>query len=475
MVTSVRTRFAPSPTGTMHIGNVRTALFCWLYARRYGGEFVLRIEDTDRARSTEESVRGILEALKWLRLDADEGPFFQTSRFERYREVAAEMIADGRAYRCYCTPDEIAAMREQRTARGEKPRYDGRCRTRSAPRDGVAPAVRFRNPDEGRVVVEDLVHGPVVFENSELDDLVILRSDGTPTYHFSVVVDDVDMRISHVIRGDDHLNNTPRHINLFQSLGAAVPRFAHLPMIAGPDGAKLSKRHGAVSLLEYREQGYLADALLNYLVRLGWAHGDQEVFSREEMIALFDLSAVQRSPARFDVEKLNWINQQHMKSAPASQLAPELRSQLEMLGVPAADASSAVLEALVEAFRERVQTVREMAERARVYLTDDLAYDPKAVQKFLQESSGEALRAVHAALTLLPEWTEHSTQTAIESVAANAGIGLGKVAQPLRVAITGSAASPGIGITLQLIGRERTLARIERALDLIRTTKSGHP
>jgi glutamyl-tRNA synthetase len=271
------------------------------------------------------------------------------------------------------------------------------------------------------------------------------------------------------------LNNTPRHINLFHSLGAAVPRFAHLPMIAGPDGAKLSKRHGAVSLLEYREQGYLPDALLNYLVRLGWAHGDQELFSREEMIALFDLPAVQRSPARFDVEKLNWINQQHMKSAPASQLAVELRGQLEMLGVPATDASAAVLEALVEAFRERVQTLREMAERARVYVTDDLVYDPKAVQKYLQVSSVEALSAVHAALTSLPEWTEHSTQAAIESVAASAGIGLGKVAQPLRVAITGSAASPGIGITLQLIGRERTLARIASALDFTRTTESGHP
>ena len=474
MVDSVRTRFAPSPTGTLHIGSVRTALFCWLYARRHGGQFVLRVEDTDRARSTEESVRVILEALEWLRLEPDEGPFFQTSRFDRYREVAAEMIADGRAYHCYCTPEELAEMREQRTARGEKPRYDGRCRTRNAPRSGVAPAVRFRNPDEGRVVVEDLVHGPVVFENSELDDLIILRSDTTPTYHFSVVVDDVDMRISHVIRGDDHLNNTPRHINLFRALGAPVPHFAHLPMIAGPDGAKLSKRHGAVSALEYREQGYLPDALLNYLVRLGWAHGDQELFSREEMVALFDLSAVQRSPARFDVEKLGWINQQHMKSAPPSQLAPELRRQLEILGVPAVDAPATVLEPLVAAFRERAQTLSEMAEKARVYVTDDLVYEPKAVQKHLQESSVEPLREVHAALASLPEWTEHSTQAAIEAVAAKAGIGLGKVAQPLRVAITGSSASPGIGITLQLIGRERTLARIERALDLIRTTKPGH-
>jgi glutamyl-tRNA synthetase len=331
--------------------------------------------------------------------------------------------------------------------------------------------VRFRNPDDGQVIVDDLVHGPVVFENSELDDLIILRSDATPTYHFSVVVDDVDMQISHVIRGDDHLNNTPRHINLFRALGAPVPRFAHLPMIAGPDGAKLSKRHGAVSVLEYREQGYLPDALLNYLVRLGWAHGDQELFSREEMIALFDLPAVQRSPARFDIEKLKWINQQHMKSASTSVLAGELRGQLGLLGVRA-DASTA-LEPLVDAFRERAQTLREMAERARVYLTDEITYDPKAVQKHLQESSGETLRKVQSALASLPDWTEHSTQAAIEGVAASVGIGLGKVAQPLRVAVTGGAASPGIGITLQLIGRERTLARIGRALDLL-TTKPGH-
>jgi glutamyl-tRNA synthetase len=473
MAQPIRTRFAPSPTGTLHIGSVRTALFCWLYARRHGGQFVLRVEDTDRLRSTEESVTVIIEAMKWFGLDADEGPYFQTQRFERYREVAAQMIADGRAYRCYCTTEELTAMREQATARGEKPRYDGRCRDRREPRDGVAPAVRFRNPDDGKVVVEDLVHGPVVFDNTELDDLVILRSDASPTYHFSVVIDDVDMKISHVIRGDDHLNNTPRHVNLFRALGAPVPLFAHLPMIAGPDGAKLSKRHGAVSVLEYREQGYLPDALLNYLVRLGWAHGDQELFSRDEMIALFDLAAVQKSPARFDVEKLKWINQQHIKSAPAAALAVELRAQLDLIGVPASGIPAATLEQLVDAFRERAQTLREMAEKSRVYVTDDIAYEQKATQKHLQESATEALRQTHAALGSLEQWTETSTQAAVEAVASSAGIGLGKVAQPLRVAVTGSAASPGIGITLQLIGRERTLARIERALEMIGTPKPG--
>ena len=287
---SVRTRFAPSPTGSLHIGGVRTALFSWLYARRHGGTYILRIEDTDRERSTDAAVEVILEAFAWLDLKPDEGPFFQSRRFDRYRDVADGMIRAGTAYRCYCTPEELAEMRAQQTARGEKPRYDGRCRGRAEPRPGVTPVVRFRNPDAGQVVVDDLVHGRVVFENAELDDLVIVRSDGTPTYNFGVVVDDADMRITHVIRGDDHLNNTPKQINLFAALGHEPPRFAHIPMIAGPDGAKLSKRHGAVSVLEYRELGYLPDAILNYLARLGWSHGDQEIFSRDELTRLFDLA-----------------------------------------------------------------------------------------------------------------------------------------------------------------------------------------
>ncbi|HEY5567687.1 MAG TPA: glutamate--tRNA ligase, partial [Gammaproteobacteria bacterium] len=290
---TVRTRFAPSPTGALHIGGVRTALFSWLYARRHGGQYVLRIEDTDQERSSDEFVSLILEGFEWLGLDADEGPIFQSRRLERYREVAERMLAGGHAYRCYCTQDELAEMRAAQTAAGKKPRYDGRCRDRATPREGVEPVVRFRNPETGQVVVDDLVHGRVVFENSELDDLVILRSNGTPTYHFGVVVDDADMSITHVIRGDDHLNNTPRHINLFHGLGLAPPQYAHIPMIAGPDGAKLSKRHGAVSVLEYRDQGYLPEAVLNYLVRLGWSHGDKEIFSRRQMIELFDLASVQ--------------------------------------------------------------------------------------------------------------------------------------------------------------------------------------
>jgi glutamyl-tRNA synthetase len=470
----VRTRFAPSPTGALHIGGVRTALFSFLYARRHGGQYILRIEDTDQERSTEESVQVILQGFAWLGIHADEGPYFQSRRFDRYREVAAQMIASGHAYRCYCTADELAAMRAEQTARGEKPRYDGRCRDLAQPRAGAPHVVRFRQPSEGQVIVEDLVHGPVIFENSELDDLVILRSNGTPTYHFGVVVDDIDMQITHVIRGDDHLNNTPRHINLFRALHAPAPRFAHIPMIAGPDGAKLSKRHGAVSVLEYREQGYLPEALLNYLVRLGWSHGDQEIFSREEMIASFDLSAVQRSMARFDADKLNWLNQHYMKVAPANRLAEGVRHQLAASGVNI-DASSTALEPLVDAFRERAKTLREMAERVHVYLANDLVYEAKAAQKHLQAPAVDVLRQVREGLSALTDWTEASTQSVVESVAAAAGVGLGKVAQPLRVALTGDTASPGIGLTLQLMGRQRTLARIDRALDHIRSSTESQP
>src|SRR5215471_2849429 len=393
---TVRTRFAPSPTGSLHIGGVRTALFSWLYARRHGGEYILRIEDTDRERSTRAAVDIILEAFDWLDLKPDEGPFFQSHRFDRYRAVADRMLEAGSAYRCYCTPEELAEMRAQQTARGEKPRYDGRCRWRVEPRPGVAPAVRFRNPDTGQVVVDDLVHGRVVFENSELDDFVLLRSDGTPTYHFGVVVDDSDMAVTHVIRGDDHLNNTPRHINLFRALGFEPPRFAHIPMIAGPDGAKLSKRHGAVSALEYRDLGYLPDAVLNYLARLGWSHGDQEIFSRDELIKLFDLGAVQRSAARFDIEKLNWLNQHYIKETPAHQLAAELAPHLEAVGV--GNAPPEQVAAVADAFRERAKTLRDMAEKARVYLTDAVVYEPKAVQKQLQPSAEPLLRTLRAEL-----------------------------------------------------------------------------
>ncbi len=333
---TVRTRFAPSPTGLLHIGGVRTALFCWLYARRHGGTFILRVEDTDRERSTAEAVQVILDGMQWLGLDADEGPFYQTERYPRYREVIREWLDAGKAYHCWCSKEELEAMRNAQLARKEKPRYDGRCRNGATPREGVTPVVRFKNPLEGAVVVADAVHGDVVFQNAELDDLIIERSDGNPTYNFCVVVDDHDMKVTHVIRGDDHLNNTPRQMNMLRAMGVEPPVYAHLPMILGPDGTKLSKRHGAVSVLAYREAGYLPEALLNYLARLGWSHGDQEIFSLEEMTALFDIADVNKSASAINPDKLAWINQQHLMRLPPAEVVPELRWQLERLGVPGA-------------------------------------------------------------------------------------------------------------------------------------------
>src|SRR5208337_2469257 len=350
---------APSPTGFLHIGGLRTALFCWLYARRHEGEFVLRIEDTDVERSTSEAIQQILDGMEWAGLEHDEGPFYQTKRFERYKEVIEELLVEGHAYRCYCTKEELAQLRAEQLARGEKPRYDGRWRERTDARSGVLPVVRFKNPLAGEVVVNDVVHGRVVFQNSELDDLIIARSDGTPTYNFCVVVDDMDMQITHVIRGDDHLNNTPRQQNMLLALGQRPPVYAHLPMILGPDGAKLSKRHGAVSVLQYRDEGYLPEAVLNYLSRLGWSHGDQEIFSIEEMVRLFDITDVNKSASAFNFEKLAWLNQQHMMHAPLPRMATFLRWQLEREGVTADD--EARLEQIVLVQRERAKTIKEMA------------------------------------------------------------------------------------------------------------------
>jgi len=333
----VRTRFAPSPTGVLHLGSVRTALFCWLYARHHGGQFILRIEDTDRERSTPENVEAITDGLEWLGLVADEGPFFQSRRFDRYREVVEQWLGEGKAYHCYCTREELDTLREQQMATGGRVRYDGRCRQRKEPRAGVDPVVRFKNPPDGEVVVNDQVRGTVVFENAQLDDLIIARSDGTPTYNFTVIIDDFDMRITHVIRGDDHLNNTPRQMNMLAALGAKPPVYAHLPMILGPDGAKLSKRHGAVDIREYREQGYLPAAMLNYLVRLGWSHGDQEIFTLDEMIEAFDIAAVNQSASAFNPEKLLWINQQHIIATPAEGLAGQLMPFLVRAGLDPAD------------------------------------------------------------------------------------------------------------------------------------------
>jgi glutamyl-tRNA synthetase len=459
---SIVTRFAPSPTGLLHVGGVRTALFSWLYARRMQGKFILRVEDTDRERSTEEAVRVILEGMEWLGLKADEGPYFQTQRFERYREVIAGMLQAGTAYHCYCTKQELDALREAQIARKEKPRYTGICREHREPRAGVAPVVRFKNPQEGAVVVQDLVHGAVTFQNAELDDLIIARSDGTPTYNFCVVVDDMDMGITHVIRGDDHLNNTPRQMNMLAALGAAAPVYAHVPMILGPDGAKLSKRHGAVSVLQYEEEGYLPDALLNYLVRLGWSHGDQEVFTREEMIAAFDIHDVNKAASAFNPEKLLWLNQQHMVRAAPASLVPYLRSQLRRLGLDSTD--QPLLEGVIVAQRERAKTMKEMAHNSRFFFTDELNPDPKAVAKHLAGDALQLLAQVRERLAALGSWDAVAIHAALNDLATQLGAGLGKIAQPLRVAVTGTSVSPPIDATLALLGRGRSLARIDAAL-----------
>ena len=459
---TVVTRFAPSPTGLLHVGGVRTALFSWLYARHAGGKFILRIEDTDRERSTEEAVQVILEGMRWLGLETDEGPYFQTQRFDRYRAVIAQMLAAGSAYRCYCTKQELEALREQQLARKEKPRYTGICRERTAPRGGVDPVVRFRNALEGVVVVEDLVHGPVRFQNAELDDLIIARADGTPTYNFSVVVDDMDMGITHVIRGDDHLNNTPRQMNMLKALGATLPAYAHVPMILGPDGAKLSKRHGAVSVLQYEEEGYLPDALLNYLVRLGWSHGDQEVFTREEMIAVFDIHDVNKAASAFNPEKLLWLNQQHMMRAAPATLVLYLRAQLRRLGIDSED--QPLLEGVIVSQRERAKTLKEMAQNSRFFFVDRIDVDPKAAAKHLGGDALPTLVQVREQLSALPHWNAAAIHGVLNDMAARLQSGLGKIAQPLRVAVTGTAVSPPIDATLALLGRERTLARIDAVL-----------
>lgn len=446
----------------LHVGGVRTALFSWLYARHTGGKFILRIEDTDRERSTEEAVQVILDGMAWLGLEADSGPFFQTARFPRYREVIERLLAEGKAYRCYCTREELDQLRSEQMARKEKPRYDGRWRNRSDSRPGVEPVIRFRNPLEGEVVVHDLVHGDVTFDNAELDDLVIARSDGTPTYNFCVVVDDMDMGVTHVIRGDDHLNNTPRQINMFAALGAKVPTFAHVPMILGSDGAKLSKRHGAISVLQYEEAGYLPDALLNYLVRLGWSHGDQEIFTRQQMIDAFDIAEVNKSASAFNPEKLLWLNQQHLMRADPMTVVPYLKAHLARLGLDLGpdQATEAYLAKIVIAQRERTKTLKEMAEASEYFFTDGVSIDSKSGVKHLTEDARALLNEFRAILEALPQWEASTLHAALNAFAAAKGLSLGKIAQPLRVAVTGGTVSPPIDQTLELLGRKRTLARL---------------
>jgi glutamyl-tRNA synthetase len=464
---NVKTRFAPSPTGFLHIGGVRTALFSWLFARHHGGRFVLRIEDTDRERSTEASIQAILDGMEWVGLDYDEGPFRQTERMDRYAAVAEEMLARGTAYRCYCSREELEAMRAAQVARGENPRYDGRCRDRRVPVPGAMPVIRLRNPTEGTVTVHDLVRGDVEFNNADLDDLILVRSDGVPTFHFGVVVDDADMAITHVIRGDDHLTNTPRQINILRALDLSPPAYAHLPMILGADGARLSKRHGAVNVLEYRDQGYLPEALLNYLVRLGWSHGDQEMFSRDDMVRLFDISGVNAAASRFNPEKLAWLNQQYIMSGDRHRLALQLAAHMDRRGLDRRGGPA--LEKVVDAFRERAVTLEDMVQASWYAFHDFDAYDEKAA-KHLKPAVAAPLAQVRARLESLDEWRREKIHDVIAGVATESGIGFGKIGQPLRVAVTGGTVSPPIDVTLELVGRDRVITRLARALEYMKAT-----
>ncbi|MDX1253596.1 MAG: glutamate--tRNA ligase [Gammaproteobacteria bacterium] len=464
---SVRTRFAPSPTGYLHIGGARTALLSWLYARKHGGTFILRIEDTDLERSTMESVNAILEGMTWLGLEYDEGPFSQSERFDRYRDVAHQLLAEGKAYRCYCSKERLETLRNEQMARKEKPRYDGYCRDlKDAPPPGVRPVIRFRNPQEGEVLVEDSIRGRVTFSNSELDDLIIVRSDGTPTYNFTVVVDDMDMRVTHVIRGDDHLSNTPRQINILKALGATPPVYAHVPMILGEDGARLSKRHGAVSVMQYREDGYLPEAVLNYLVRLGWSHGDQEIFSTDEMVELFDTQDVNNSASTFNPGKLLWLNQHYLKNSDPAHVARHLSWHMGRLGIDPSTGPELV--EVVKAQRERAKTLVEMAQNSVYFYRDFEAYDEKAAAKHFKPEARDVLVDLRSRLEQLPEWGVEAIHQAVVDAAEAHGLKMGKLAQPLRVALCGTDVSPPIDVTVKLIGRERTLARIDKALGCIK-------
>ncbi len=471
---TVVTRFAPSPTGYLHIGGARTALFSWLHARRHGGRFILRVEDTDLERSTPESTRAILDGMHWLGLDHDAGPYFQSERGQRYREVLEQWLASGKAYYCYRTKAELDELREAQKARGEKPRYDGYWRDNDAtPPPGVTPCIRFKSPLEGDVVFRDRIRGQIRVSNRELDDLVICRSDGSPTYNFCVMVDDYDMGVTDVVRGDDHVSNTPRQINMMRALGAEPPSYAHVPMILGHDGKRLSKRHGAVSVMQYAEAGYLPEALINYLVRLGWAHGDQEIFSRAEMIRYFDLDNVNQAASTFNPQKLLWLNQQYLKSIDAEEIAQRLRYYLEKAGIDPATGPN--LGDLVRAQRERSSTLVALVDSSRFLFEDFAEWDDKARRKHLGPGAAEPLAEVRERLAALDdpgEWAAGAIHEVIAGVAGARGLGMGKVAQPVRVAVSGTSVSPPIDVTLEMLGRERTLDRIDRAIDLARASAS---
>lgn len=462
---TIRTRFAPSPTGYLHVGGARTALFSWLYARKHNGKFILRIEDTDLERSTQESVDAILDGMDWLGLTYDEGPYYQTQHFDRYKEVIQQLVDQGDAYRCYCSKEELEQLRTEQMANKEKPRYNGLCRHLTEPQPGKEFVVRFKNPVDGIVTIKDLVKGDINIDNKELDDLIIARTDGSPTYNLTVVVDDMDMHITHVIRGDDHINNTPRQINILNALGAELPKYAHLPMILGSDGARLSKRHGAVSVMQFRDEGYLPEALLNYLVRLGWSHGDQEIFSIAEMIAHFSLEAVNVSASAFNMEKLLWLNHHYIMHSDPANVAKHLVWHFEQRGIDIAKGPS--LAELVLAQRERCKTLVEMADASHYFFQDFDQYDEKAAKKNFTESSELVLSNLHDEFSQLQTWDREALHETVINLAEKMALGLGKVAQPLRVAVCGSGVSPAIDITLSLLGKKITLGRIQRAIKYI--------
>ena len=469
--TDVRTRFAPSPTGHLHIGGARTAIFNWLYTRHMGGKFILRIEDTDRERSKDEYTEAILDGMKWLGLDYDSGPFYQSERENLYQGAIERLITGGNAYRCYCTPEDLKEKRSSQMERGEKPKYDGTCRGKDLPSRSEVYVVRFKTPQTGTTAFRDMIKGNISFDNGELDDLIIRRSDGSPTYNLTVVVDDADMKITHVIRGDDHINNTPRQMLIFKALGYDIPTFAHVPLIFGSDQKKLSKRHGALSVVEYRELGYLPEALVNYLVRLGWSSGDQEIFSREELIDKFDISDVGKSAGIFNPEKLEWLNAHYIKEADPERLARDLLPFIERQGYGGyshtADCDKEYLIDVVKTLQERSKTLTEMAKMGGFYFKDEIEYDEKAAKKFLKTDVAPAFQSLIAKFRSIDPWNQDTIGSAFQDVLDEMEIKLGKVAQPLRVALTGGTVSPGIFDIICVLGRDRVIERIDKAIAFI--------
>ena len=458
----VKTRFAPSPTGFLHVGSARTALFSWAYARHRQGEFILRIEDTDQERSTEESVQAIIDGMQWLGLNYDGNYIRQTTRYTRYREAAADLLATGQAYRCNCSKERLAKLRQQQINAKQKPRYDRHCRNLKITASASRYVLRFKNPDHGVVNFTDQVYGKISINNDELDDLILIRSDGHPTYNFAVVVDDLDMGITHVIRGDDHINNTPRQINLFKALHVTVPIYAHLPMILGEDGKRLSKRHGAVNVLQFRDLGILPHALLNYLIRLGWAHKDQEIFSVNEIIKYFDLKNISRGAASFNYNKLYWLNQHYQKTDSAHDIARALQWHFDRAGIDVSKGPK--LSDLVTAQAPRGKTLAQICELSKYFYVDDIEYNSEAVQKYLTPAVLGPLKSLYQAFRKIKQWNKEKLQECINTVCVESGLTMRHLAQPLRVAVTGNSTSPAIDVTLALLGKQRTLARIAQVL-----------